>query len=128
MRFSVAQGPADADADGFLDGVDRCPAGYSTRDKGCRRFGQAIRLRELDDGRLDVFIRSENSSCSRRPVVELFRVVDGPDRLVARGKRSAFKPPPMPGSYYASVAPEVTERARCRGARSAEVGVGPSAN
>jgi uncharacterized delta-60 repeat protein len=91
VRYDMQPGPADADADGHLDDVDRCPKRFSMHRTGCPRFARTLALGRRDDvylrGRLVVEERLPRDCVQKQPV-KLLKRRDGPNRVVAKTETS----------------------------------------
>jgi hypothetical protein len=95
----------DADADGRVDRLDRCPRLGASAHGGCPFYRRSLRAR-VEESRLMVTISSLASGCGHDSVARLFRVGNGDDSLVQTKtpKRRVFHfDLPPRGSYYVKV-------------------------
>lgn len=125
MRFEIAPGPVDRDADLVYGREDRCPLGHSPTPRGCASIDTRVRLGSPIGRRLEVKVASTSVACVVRPSVRIYRKRPGRDRLltIRHSDRFGVKAD-ADGRYYASVRRSFTAIARCQGARSATVELG----
>jgi uncharacterized delta-60 repeat protein len=122
-RFEIADGPADADADGVLDADDRCPERASTDKLGCPRIKRKLAA-TLAGGHLRATIKSIYDFCAARQRLKVVREVDGRKTTFARPRSSATgtwkSPKRVPeGRYRVAVKEKVVGAvARCGKANS----------
>ncbi len=107
-RFEVADEPGDADADGQLDGPDRCDFLSATTQTGCPRIERPGELRQIGRTYLVPVIEPRHPGCIWRQVVKLWRVKRGGPLLVERRETSTNGRTPLffglpRGRYYATV-------------------------
>jgi uncharacterized delta-60 repeat protein len=123
-RYEVADGPADADADGLTDDADRCPPRYSKHRTGCPGSGRRVTIRS-QGSELRGRVKADQRPCANGERVRILRRRPGPDALVGRTRslgdhgRWEHKWPPGAGPFYAKLPRSIEPKVgRCRLARS----------
>ena len=126
-RYEVAEGPADADADGLTDGADRCPPRYSKHRTGCPGSGRRVTI-QSQGGELRGRVKADQRPCASGERVRILRRRPGPDALIGRTRsqgdrgRWEHKLPPGTGPFYAKLPRHIEpEVGRCRRDRSAAI-------
>lgn len=131
MRFLVADGPSDPDADGVLGKRDRCPAlGGTARNRGCPIVAREIELKVRPNG-IKGTVRSDDRQCNGIDKVAVFGVQPGQDDLLGRFKvkhSGLFRVPLGPGfdgRVYARLGGKISPAVGlCGAARSNQVSAG----
>lgn len=122
-RYETRRGGADADADGFADRVDDCPARYAAANSGCPLIRTFVALRPDDRGRVVIDVRSKASRCELAKV-QLLRRRPGKDRLLVSATTNRYgnygtRPdPPLNGLYAQTLERRLRGVGICRAARS----------
>ena len=100
LRYLTGPGPADADADGHLDGDDSCPQNFGDVPEGCPTFSVAgldvAYLRRVDDFQ-GMISYGDAELCMPGARVTVKRKRHGRDRVVGRSGAPFETPPDIYG-------------------------------
>jgi uncharacterized delta-60 repeat protein len=128
-RFKVADGPADADADGVLNAADACPERPASNKSGCPEVRRKLLVKAAAGGKLKITIKTDLSACAARQRLKVRRSVDGRSRTFAAPKtneRGVWRSPKRvpEGVYRAKAKARVADAiGRCASAKSRARGI-----